>query len=89
MESANPALAGDVERELANLREQAGRIEALPLLGVLDEQRSASDDFAAMMGLAGDAEAGAGNAETAAWRCGANSPACCNAIRTSYAAPAT
>ena len=61
--SANPALAGDVERELANLREQAGRIEALPLLGVLDEQRSASDDFAAMMGLAGDAEAGAGNAE--------------------------
>ncbi|PXB77806.1 chemotaxis protein, partial [Pseudomonas aeruginosa] len=41
----------------------AGRIEALPLLGVLDEQRSASDDFAAMMGLAGDAEAGAGNAE--------------------------
>ncbi|MEL0053672.1 MAG: methyl-accepting chemotaxis protein CtpL [Pseudomonas aeruginosa] len=63
VESANPALAGDVERELANLREQAGRIEALPLLGVLDEQRSASDDFAAMMGLAGDAEAGAGNAE--------------------------
>ncbi|KSR17162.1 methyl-accepting chemotaxis protein [Pseudomonas aeruginosa] len=47
----------------ADLREQAGRIEALPLLGVLDEQRSASDDFAAMMGLAGDAEAGAGNAE--------------------------
>ncbi|MBG6614770.1 methyl-accepting chemotaxis protein [Pseudomonas aeruginosa] len=63
VESANPALAGDVERELANLREQAGRIEALPLLGVLDAQRSASDDFAAMMGLAGDAEAGAGNAE--------------------------
>ncbi|MBG5115727.1 methyl-accepting chemotaxis protein [Pseudomonas aeruginosa] len=63
VESANPALAGDVERELANLREQAGRIEALPLLGVLDEQRSASDDFAAMMGRAGDAEAGAGNAE--------------------------
>ena len=30
---------------------------------MLDEQRSASDDFAAMMGLAGDAEAGAGNAE--------------------------
>ncbi|KSS77582.1 methyl-accepting chemotaxis protein CtpL [Pseudomonas aeruginosa] len=57
------AYPGDVERELANLREQAGRIEALPLLGVLDEQRSASDDFAAMMGLAGDAEAGAGNAE--------------------------
>ncbi|KXE32941.1 chemotaxis protein [Pseudomonas aeruginosa] len=63
VESANPALAGDVERELANLHEQAGRIEALPLLGVLDEQCSASDDFAAMMGLAGDAEAGAGNAE--------------------------
>ncbi|MGU0637646.1 methyl-accepting chemotaxis protein CtpL [Pseudomonas aeruginosa] len=63
VERANPALAGDVEREVANLREQAGRIEALPLLGVLDEQRSASDDFAAMMGLAGDAEAGAGNAE--------------------------
>ncbi|MBG6460973.1 methyl-accepting chemotaxis protein [Pseudomonas aeruginosa] len=63
VESANPALAGDVERELATLREQAGRSEALPLLGVRDEQRSASDDFAAMMGLAGDAEAGAGNAE--------------------------
>ncbi|KSR38798.1 methyl-accepting chemotaxis protein CtpL [Pseudomonas paraeruginosa] len=63
VESANPVLAGDVERELASLREQAGRIDALPLLGVLDEQRSASDDFAAMMGLAGDTEAGAGNAE--------------------------
>ncbi|MBG6538611.1 methyl-accepting chemotaxis protein [Pseudomonas aeruginosa] len=63
VESANPALAGDVARELANLREQAGRIAALPLLGVRDEQRSARDDFAAMMGLAGDAEAGAGNAE--------------------------
>ncbi|MBH9425117.1 methyl-accepting chemotaxis protein [Pseudomonas aeruginosa] len=63
VESATPALAGDVARELANLREQAGRSEALPLRGVLDEQRAASDDFAAMMGLAGDAEAGAGNAE--------------------------
>ncbi|MBH9298303.1 methyl-accepting chemotaxis protein [Pseudomonas aeruginosa] len=63
VESANPALAGDVERELANLREQAGRIEALPLLGGLDAQRAASDDFAAMMGRAGDVEAGAGNAE--------------------------
>ncbi|MBG7030026.1 methyl-accepting chemotaxis protein [Pseudomonas aeruginosa] len=63
VESATPALAGAVERELAHLREQAGRIEALPLLGVLDEQRSASDDFAAMRGRAGDAEAGAGNAE--------------------------
>ncbi|MBG6495233.1 methyl-accepting chemotaxis protein [Pseudomonas aeruginosa] len=63
VERATPALAGAGARELANLREQAGRIEALPLLGVLDEQRSASDDFAAMMGLAGDAEAGAGNAE--------------------------
>ncbi|MBG6613355.1 methyl-accepting chemotaxis protein [Pseudomonas aeruginosa] len=63
VESANPALAGDGERALAHLREQAGRIEALPLLGVLDDQRSASADFAAMRGLAGDAEAGAGNAE--------------------------
>ena len=55
----SPARAALVERQPgpwpatssanANLREQAGRIEALPLLGVLDEQRSASDDFAAMM----------------------------------------
>ncbi|MBG6431729.1 methyl-accepting chemotaxis protein [Pseudomonas aeruginosa] len=63
VESANPALAGAGGRELAHLREPAGRSEALPLLGGLDEQRSASDDCAARMGRAGDAEAGAGNAE--------------------------
>ncbi len=51
VESGNPALAEDIQRELATLRQLAERIEALPLLGVLEQQASASDDFATMMGL--------------------------------------
>ncbi|MFS2126508.1 hypothetical protein [Pseudomonas sp. Pseusp97] len=51
VESGNPALAEDIQRELETLRQLAGRIDALPLLGVLEQQASASDDFAAMMGL--------------------------------------
>ena len=51
VESGNPALAEDIQRELEALRQQAERIDALPLLGVLEQQASASDDFAAMMGL--------------------------------------
>ncbi|OBY93212.1 chemotaxis protein [Pseudomonas sp. AU11447] len=51
VESGNPALAEDIQRELETLRQLAERIDALPLLGVLEQQASASDDFAAMMGL--------------------------------------
>ncbi|MFV3412815.1 methyl-accepting chemotaxis protein [Pseudomonas sp. NY15436] len=51
VESGNPALAEDIQRELETLRQLAVRIDALPLLGVLEQQASASDDFAAMMGL--------------------------------------
>ena len=51
VDSGNPALAEDIQRELDTLRQLAERIDALPLLGVLEQQASASDDFAAMMGL--------------------------------------
>ncbi|MDH1008437.1 methyl-accepting chemotaxis protein [Pseudomonas nicosulfuronedens] len=51
VESGNPALAEDIQRELESLRQLAERIDALPLLGVLEQQASASDDFASMMGL--------------------------------------
>nr|WP_095144821.1 methyl-accepting chemotaxis protein [Pseudomonas sp. Irchel s3b6] len=49
--SGRSELAGDVERELANIRAQAALIDALPLLGIATRQASNSDDFAAMMGL--------------------------------------
>ncbi|MBO3275277.1 methyl-accepting chemotaxis protein [Pseudomonas sp. Milli4] len=51
VESGNPALADDIQRELASLRQSAERLDGLPDLGVLEEQSSASDDFAALMGL--------------------------------------
>lgn len=63
VENANSTLASDAKRELVNPREQTRRIEALPLLGMSGEQRSANDDFAVMIGLVGDTEAGTGNAE--------------------------
>ncbi|MDH0289803.1 methyl-accepting chemotaxis protein [Pseudomonas sp. GD04087] len=51
VDSGNPALAEDIQRELETLRQLAERIDALPLLGVLEQQASAADDFASMMGL--------------------------------------
>ncbi len=49
--SGRSELAGDVERELANIRDQAALLEQLPLLGVTASSESNSDDFSAMMGL--------------------------------------
>ena len=49
--SGRSELAADVERELGNMRQQAERLEALPLLGVAASSASGTDDFAAMMGL--------------------------------------
>jgi methyl-accepting chemotaxis protein len=49
--SGRSELAADVEREVANIRSQAERIDALPLLGVAASSASNSDDFASMMGL--------------------------------------
>ena len=49
--SGRSELAADVARELDNMRAQAQTIEALPLLGVSANSASASDDFAALMGL--------------------------------------
>lgn len=50
--SGNAALADDVERELEGLRQQAARIDALPLLGVAAESNSGASAFASLMGLA-------------------------------------
>ncbi|QXH62602.1 methyl-accepting chemotaxis protein [Pseudomonas azerbaijanorientalis] len=44
-------LAADVEREVTNIRTQAEKLDALPLLGVTSSSESNTDDFAAMMGL--------------------------------------
>ncbi|XGX18061.1 methyl-accepting chemotaxis protein [Pseudomonas solani] len=52
VESGRDELAADVERELAALSMESARLDALPLLGLADASSSASDDFAAMMGLA-------------------------------------
>jgi len=49
--SGRSELAGDVEREVANIRTQAAQLDALPLLGVTASSESNTDDFAAMMGL--------------------------------------
>ena len=49
--SGRSELASDVERELATLQAQAHTLDALPLLGVRAKSASASDDFAALMGL--------------------------------------
>ncbi|WP_425273480.1 hypothetical protein [Pseudomonas morbosilactucae] len=49
--SGRSELAADVERELSNMRQQAERLGALPLLGVAGSSASGTDDFAAMMGL--------------------------------------
>ncbi len=49
--SGRSELAADVEREVNNIRSQAERLEALPLLGVTSSSESNTDDFAALMGL--------------------------------------
>ncbi|VVM42031.1 Methyl-accepting chemotaxis protein CtpL [Pseudomonas fluorescens] len=49
--SGRSELAADVEREVANIRTQADRLDALPLLGVTASSESNTDDFASMMGL--------------------------------------
>ncbi|WP_223533106.1 methyl-accepting chemotaxis protein [Pseudomonas sp. GL-RE-20] len=49
--SGRSELAADVEREVANIRTQAEKIDALPLLGVTTSSESNTDDFASMMGL--------------------------------------
>lgn len=49
--SGRSELAVDVEREVANIRTQAEKLDALPLLGVTTSNESNTDDFASMMGL--------------------------------------
>ncbi|MGF6165077.1 methyl-accepting chemotaxis protein [Pseudomonas sp. 2725] len=49
--SGRSELAADVEREVANIRIQAEKLDALPLLGVTTNSESNTDDFASMMGL--------------------------------------
>ncbi len=53
--SGRDELAGDVEREVTILNQQADALQALPLLGVAEESNSGSDDFASMMGIASEA----------------------------------
>ncbi|CAI8972281.1 Methyl-accepting chemotaxis protein CtpL [Pseudomonas sp. IT-P291] len=49
--SGRSELAADVEREVLNIRTQAEKLDALPLLGVTTSSESNTDDFASMMGL--------------------------------------
>jgi methyl-accepting chemotaxis protein len=49
--SGRSELAADVEREVASIRTQAEKLDALPLLGVTTSSESNTDDFASMMGL--------------------------------------
>ncbi|CAI8873499.1 methyl-accepting chemotaxis protein [Pseudomonas sp. IT-P4] len=49
--SGRSELAADVEREVTNIRTQAEKLDALPLLGVATRGESNTDDFASMMGL--------------------------------------
>jgi methyl-accepting chemotaxis protein len=49
--SGRSELAADVEREVVNIRTQAEKLDALPLLGVTTSSESNTDDFASMMGL--------------------------------------
>ncbi|WP_028239153.1 methyl-accepting chemotaxis protein [Stutzerimonas azotifigens] len=66
--SGRAAMAADVEQALAALAEAARRLEALPLLGVKDKSGSASDDFAALMGLAQDSSDDASEDQAVALR---------------------
>ncbi|MEX6501554.1 methyl-accepting chemotaxis protein [Pseudomonas zhanjiangensis] len=49
--SGRSELAADVERELGVLERQVQALDALPLLGVEEDASSASDGFAALLGL--------------------------------------
>ena len=49
------APARDIEDALALLEADRRRLDALPLLGLRENARSAADDFSALLGLAGDA----------------------------------
>jgi methyl-accepting chemotaxis protein len=53
--SGRSELAGDVERELNTLTQQAAALDTLPLLGVADSA-AAGNSFADLLGLAGDGE---------------------------------
>ncbi|MEN0107603.1 MAG: methyl-accepting chemotaxis protein [Pseudomonas sp.] len=55
--SGNDELAGDVEREITALTQQAEALQALPLLGVAVASASSADDFASMMGIASESSA--------------------------------
>jgi methyl-accepting chemotaxis protein len=61
--SGRSELVADVERELAALGLQAQALDALPLLGVADDSSSSSDDFSALLGLAGDSDSDSTPAE--------------------------
>ena len=60
--SGRSELAADVEREVANIRAQAEKLDALPLLGVTASSESSTDDFASMMGLENTEKAAAEDA---------------------------
>ncbi|WOE80295.1 methyl-accepting chemotaxis protein [Pseudomonas protegens] len=60
--SGRSELAADVEREVNNIKAQADRLEALPLLGVAASSESGTDDFAALMGLENTQKAAAEDA---------------------------
>ncbi|WJN58593.1 methyl-accepting chemotaxis protein [Pseudomonas sp. SO81] len=53
--SGRSELAGDVERELGALTQQASALDALPLLGVADSAET-GNSFADLLGLTGDAD---------------------------------
>ncbi|WP_095152304.1 methyl-accepting chemotaxis protein [Pseudomonas sp. Irchel s3b5] len=60
--SGRSELAADVEREVGNIRAQAEKLDALPLLGVTASSESNTDDFASMMGLENTEKAAAEDA---------------------------
>jgi len=49
--SGRDELAGEVEQALQGLRQEVSRLDALPLLGVAAEQKSAASSFAALLEL--------------------------------------
>ncbi|GAB6388219.1 methyl-accepting chemotaxis protein [Stutzerimonas marianensis] len=55
--SGRDELASEVEQALAGLGQEVERIESLPLLGVVSEQRSGASAFAAMLDLDSEATA--------------------------------
>ncbi|WP_273527172.1 methyl-accepting chemotaxis protein [Pseudomonas sp.] len=53
--SGRDELAGEVEQALQGLQQEVGRLDALPLLDVAAEQKSAASSFAALLELDGSA----------------------------------